>query len=129
MKTKIGWIGLGKMGFLMSQRLLNEGFPLTVYNRTKGKAEELISKGAVVASSPANIMELSEVIVIMVSDDQATSEIFTGKNGLLSAGVSNKIVINMSTVSPDISKDMAALCQHTEQSLSRCSCFGKHETG
>lgn len=111
MNTKIGWIGLGRMGIPMSQRLLKGGYPLTVYNRTKGKEEVLLSQGATVALSPAQLMEQTDVVVIMVSNDQAIREIFTGNNSLLSSGISGKIVINMSTVSPGISKEMAELCR------------------
>ena len=98
--TKIGWIGLGKMGTPMSARLIKAGFPVRVYNRNNGKA--LAIEGATVASSPSTLIQQSEVILIMVSDDQAIREIFTGDHGLLSAKTTGKIVINMSTVSPEI---------------------------
>ena len=111
MNAKIGWIGLGKMGIPMSQRLLKGGYPVTVYNRTKGKDEVLLSQGATVALSPTQLMEQTDVVVIMVSNDQAIREIFTDNNSLLSSGISGKIVINMSTVSPGISKEMAELCR------------------
>jgi 3-hydroxyisobutyrate dehydrogenase len=111
MNTKIGWIGLGRMGIPMSQRLLNGGYPVTVYNRSKGKEEILLSRGATVALSPAQLMEQADVIVIMVSNDQAIRDIFAGNNSLLSSGIGGKIVINMSTVSPGISKEMAELCR------------------
>ena len=110
MKQKIGWAGLGRMGIPMSQRLIKEGYPLTVYNRTTGKDDILVSQGAMVALSPAQLIQQTEVIIIMVSDDQAVREIFTGEKGLLNAGTNDKIIINMSTVSPEISRDMALLC-------------------
>jgi 3-hydroxyisobutyrate dehydrogenase len=109
MKTKIGWIGLGKMGMLMALRLQKEGYPLTVFNRTRGREQALVSQGAVFAS-PAEMMELSDVIIIMVSDDEATREVFTGIDGLLSSGVAGKVIINMSTVSAEISREMADKC-------------------
>jgi 3-hydroxyisobutyrate dehydrogenase len=110
MKTKIGFIGLGKMGILMSQRLLGEGYPLSVYNRTKGKEEILVAGGAVAASSPKTMMGLCDIILLMVSDDMATRDIFTGNEGLLSSEIGGKIIINMSTVSAEISREMADLC-------------------
>jgi 3-hydroxyisobutyrate dehydrogenase len=110
MKTGIGWIGLGKMGMLMAQRLLKHGFTLSVYNRTPGKEEILVSQGAVVASSPEDMMRLTDIIIVMVTDDQATRDIITGNDGLLSSGINGKIIINMSTVSADVSKEMAVLC-------------------
>ena len=108
--TKIGWIGLGNMGVPMSQRLIKAGYPVTVYNRSKMKEEALKSMGAAVASSPGLIMQQADAIVIMVSDDPAIRDIFSGNDGLLGAKTTGKIIINMSTVSPGISKEMASLC-------------------
>jgi 3-hydroxyisobutyrate dehydrogenase len=108
--NKIGWIGLGNMGVPMSQQLIKAGYPVTVYNRSKAKEEALKSMGAAVVSSPRLIMQQADFIVIMVSDDQAIREIFTGNDGLLGAKTTGKIIINMSTVSPGISKEMASLC-------------------
>jgi 3-hydroxyisobutyrate dehydrogenase len=109
--TKIGWIGLGKMGIPMSQSLIKAGFPVIVYNRSKEKEESLKASGADVASSPAALIQQAEVVIIMVTDDKAIDDIFKGDNGLLGAGTSGKIIINMSTVSPAISKEMAAACE------------------
>lgn len=111
MKTKIGWIGLGRMGIPMSKRLLDDGYPLTVYNRTLGKEGALSDQGVSVALSPAELIKQTDVVVMMVSDDKAVREIFTGTSGLLSSGVNGKTIINMSTVSPGISKEMAELCK------------------
>lgn len=110
---KIGWIGLGNMGSPMSQRLIHAGYPVTVYNRNKAKEEALKLMGATAASSPRLLMEQVDVIIIMVTDDQAIREIFAGDNGLLGTKTNGKIIINMSTVSPGISKEMGSLCsQH-----------------
>src|ERR1700748_3434588 len=109
--TKIGWIGLGKMGVPMSQSLIKAGFAVTVYNRTKEKEEGLKASGAGIASTPAVLMQQVDNIILMVTDDKAIADIFKGDNGLLGAGTSGKIIINMSTVSPAISKEMAAACQ------------------
>ncbi|MBD1392716.1 NAD(P)-dependent oxidoreductase [Mucilaginibacter glaciei] len=109
--TKIGWIGLGTMGIPMSQQLISAGYPVTVYNRSKDKEATLKKQGADTAATPAALFQQTDVMIIMVTDDNAINEIFTGKEGLLSAGVNGKIIINMSTVSPSISKEMAALCK------------------
>jgi 3-hydroxyisobutyrate dehydrogenase len=108
--TKIGWIGLGTMGIPMSQQLVTAGYPVTVYNRSKEKEEALKQQGAGTASTPAELLQQTDVVIIMVTDDNAIREIFNGENGLLSAGTNGKIIINMSTVSPTISKEMADLC-------------------
>jgi 3-hydroxyisobutyrate dehydrogenase len=107
---KIGWIGLGNMGSPMSQRLIKAGYTVTVYNRSNEKEEALKLMGATVASSPQTLMEKSDVIIIMVTNDEAIREIFTGANGLLGTKATGRIIINMSSVSPGISKEMASLC-------------------
>ncbi|WP_426671566.1 NAD(P)-dependent oxidoreductase [Mucilaginibacter sp. McL0603] len=109
--TKIGWIGLGKMGVPMSQQLIKAGYPVSVYNRSKDKEDSFKSMGIATALSPALLVQNSDVVIIMVSDDKAINDIFKGDNGLLNAKVSGKIIINMSTVSPAISKEMALLCE------------------
>jgi 3-hydroxyisobutyrate dehydrogenase len=108
---KIGWIGLGKMGIPMSQSLIKAGFPVTVYNRSKEKEASLKASGAGVASTPAELIQQADVVIIMVTDDKAIDDIFKGENGLLGSGASGKVIINMSTVSPAISKAMAAACE------------------
>ena len=109
--TKIGWIGLGKMGNPMCQQLIKAGNQMVVYNRSKGKEEALRMNGVVAASSPASIIQQADVIILMVSDDQAVWDIFSGEQGLLQAKTSGKLIINMSTVSPTISKALSTLCK------------------
>ncbi|QHS55486.1 NAD(P)-dependent oxidoreductase [Mucilaginibacter sp. 14171R-50] len=109
--TKIGWIGLGLMGNPMSQQLLKAGYPITVYNRHKDKEAGLTQQGAATASTPKELLQQTDIVIIMVTDDKAIREIFEGENGLLQADVSNKVIINMSTVSPGINKEMAERCR------------------
>lgn len=111
-KQNIGWIGLGKMGILMAQNLIDEGYQLNVYNRTKGKADIWKEKGIKEVNSPSALLVESDVIILMVSDDAAILEIFNSENGLLSSNIKGKIIINMSTVSPTISKEMAIKCKN-----------------
>ncbi len=108
--TKIGWIGLGNMGIPMSQQLIKAGYPLTVYNRNKEKETELIGLGANTVNSPGELLAQTDIVFLMVSDDEAVRQLFAGSDGLLSANTTGKIIINMSTVSPGISKEFAALC-------------------
>jgi 3-hydroxyisobutyrate dehydrogenase len=111
MSTKIGWIGLGKMGIPMSQQLVKAGYQVSVYNRSKGKEDVLTSIGATTAATPALLAGQTDMIFVMVTDDNAINEIFNADGGLLSAGASGKVIVNMSTVSPAISRQMAALCE------------------
>lgn len=107
--TKIGWIGLGKMGVPMAQNLLNAGFDLSIYNRSKKALTNFEDLNVTVFDSPKELLTACEVVIVMISDDHAVNEVFSGENGLLSAEAKGKIVINMSTVSAEISRKMSAL--------------------
>ncbi len=109
--TELGWIGLGNMGNPMAKQLIKAGFPLRVYNRDSLKTAELIALGAKNAISPSSLLDEVEVLFIMVSDDRAITELFNGDKGLLASSATEKIIVNMSTVSPAISKEMALLCK------------------
>jgi len=108
--TKIGWIGLGNMGIPMATQLIEAGYEVTAYNRSKAKEGTLKEIGALLAETPKDLLVRTDVIFVMVSDDAAIEAIFNGTNGVLSAMVSGKTIINMSTVSPSISRQMAAAC-------------------
>ncbi|MBO3271401.1 NAD(P)-dependent oxidoreductase [Hymenobacter defluvii] len=110
-QPQLGWIGLGNMGNPMSGRLLEAGYPVAVYNRSKDKEKALRTAGATTADSPAALVQQADVVFLMVSDDQAVRDLFTGPDGLLQAQASGKLLINMSTVSPGISEEMANLSQ------------------
>lgn len=104
----LGWIGLGKMGKPMSESLVKAGHSVTVYNRTKSKEAPLKEDGAATAASPKELVEKTDVTFLMISDDKAVEDIFRGKEGIFEADVKGKIIVNMSTVSPEISREMAA---------------------
>lgn len=108
---KIGWIGLGNMGVPMAAQLLEASYPVTVYNRSKGKESSLIARGAAVAGSPEALTLQADVIIVMVTDDQAITAVFEGENGLIHGEIEGKVIINMSTVSPAVSKKMDEICQ------------------
>lgn len=110
-QQNIGWIGLGKMGIPMAQNLINAGYQLNIHNKTRGKAIIWQDKGVKEVQTPALLLAESDIVILMVSDDAAIYDIFKGEDGLLSAETSGKIIVNMSTVSPAISKEMALLCQ------------------
>jgi 3-hydroxyisobutyrate dehydrogenase len=109
-KLKIGWIGLGNMGTPMVRNLIKAGLDITVYNRTPAKTKELIAEGAAGADSPASLFESCDIVISMVSDDEAVKQIYLGDQGLLSAKHTGKTAIDMSTVAPDTSRLIAAQC-------------------
>src|ERR1019366_8231494 len=98
---KLGFIGLGIMGFPMAENLIRAGYSLTVFNRTPRKAEELAGQGAVVADSPAEVGRQARVIFICVGDSAAVSKV---TEGLLSTIQPGSLVADCSTISPSISR-------------------------
>lgn len=109
--TKLGWAGLGNMGTPIVKNLLKAGYPVSVYNRTQEKAREVIEAGATLANSPTELSSVSDIVLVMVSDDNAVKEIFNGENGLLHGDVSGKLFINVSTVAPATSKFINESCK------------------
>src|SRR5207245_3620412 len=85
MLERVAVIGLGNMGLPIARNLLRAGFPLTVHNRTKAKAEPLVAEGAAWAESPAAAGARARIVVTMVSDDSAREGVVSGERGLLGA--------------------------------------------
>jgi len=102
-RKKIGWIGLGKMGLPMAARLIQAGYEVTVYNRTRTKADAFRSRGAVVAESPKDLGRRCDLVFTMISDDTALEEVVLGSTGVLEDLARETIWVDMSTVSPQIS--------------------------
>jgi 3-hydroxyisobutyrate dehydrogenase len=109
--TKLGWVGLGNMGTPIAKNLLKAGYPVTVCNRTKEKAQEVIEAGATLADSPTELSAVSDIVLVMVSDDNAVKEIFNAENGLLHGDVNGKLFINVSTVAPATSQFINESCK------------------
>ncbi|MEO5911943.1 MAG: NAD(P)-dependent oxidoreductase [Pelobium sp.] len=102
---KIAFIGLGNMGIGMAQNLINAGYSLNVYNRTKSKSDDL--KGDYkVFNSPAAASKDQDILITMLSADDALYEATTGSEGILSTIKEGAIHISMSTISPDTSRDL-----------------------
>ncbi len=99
--AKIGWIGLGNMGNPMSKNLLKAGHEVTVWNRTKSKADEVLAEGAKWADTPKEIAEKCDFIFTMVADGPTLQSVTLSENGVVAGLSANKIVIDMSTVSPE----------------------------
>ena len=102
-KLKLGWIGLGNMGNPMTKNLIKAGFEVVVFNRTKEKETELLQAGAKSANSPQQLLEICDVVFTMLSNDEAVKAVFEGESGLLTKEQPGKLIINMSTVSPETS--------------------------
>ncbi len=96
---KIGFIGIGKMGAGMARNLLRAGHELTVYNRSREKAEALASEGARVAESPADASKDAEAVFTMLSDDKAVEDVVFGEKGIAAGLKEGATHISSSTIS------------------------------
>ncbi len=105
-KPPIGFVGLGIMGLPMAGHILDAGYPLTVYNRTRSKAEELGTRGAKVADSPAEVAAASKVIITIVSDSPDVEEVVAGPQGVMDRIGADSVVIDMSTISPQVERQL-----------------------
>lgn len=108
----IGFIGLGHLGAPIAANILESGYPLWVYNRTPEKMQDLLKRGARGARSLAELASHCEIILSMVSNDEALEAISDAGEGLLSRMSPGSIHVSMSTVSPDLVRELAARHSH-----------------
>jgi len=106
--AKLGFVGLGVMGSEMVNRLLSKGHEVTGYNRTRSKAEWLLKKGMKWADSPRAVVEASDVTFSMVTNSAALAVVMNGPDGMLAGAGPGKLFVDISTVSPEVSRDFAA---------------------
>jgi 3-hydroxyisobutyrate dehydrogenase-like beta-hydroxyacid dehydrogenase len=105
--ANLGFIGLGVMGGQMVDRLLSKGHSVTGYNRTASKAEWLVKKGMKLAATPREVAETVDVVFAMVTNGAALKGITEGPNGLVAGLSAGKIFADISTVYPDLSREIA----------------------
>ncbi|MGH9920716.1 MAG: NAD(P)-dependent oxidoreductase, partial [Nitrososphaerales archaeon] len=105
---RIGFVGLGIMGRPMAQNLLKAGFQLTVCSRTPSSVQLLLSSGAARASSPKAVADCSDVVITMVTDSEAVKEVILGPEGLIEGAHDGLVVIDMSTISPSVTRSVSA---------------------
>jgi 2-hydroxy-3-oxopropionate reductase len=102
---KVGFIGLGIMGRPMAENLIAAGYDLVAYNRTREKAEEL--EGATVAKSPKEVAEQSDIIITMLPDSPQVEEVLLGEDGVLAGVKDGALIVDMSTISPVVTEELA----------------------
>lgn len=106
--ANLGYVGLGAMGGQMVDRLLTKGHTVTGYNRTRSKAQWLIDRGMKWVSSPRAVSEAADVIFVMVTDSTAIEAVTEGPDGLVAGLSPGKVLVDMSTISPAVSRAVAA---------------------
>jgi 3-hydroxyisobutyrate dehydrogenase len=107
-RAKLGYLGLGMMGFPMSRRLIQAGHDLMVWNRSAGKAKALADAGAKPANSPREIAESCDFIFMCVTDAAAVEDVVFGADGLASVEGRGKLVVDFSSIHPDAARAIAA---------------------
>ena len=105
---KVGFIGLGIMGQSMARNILSAGFDLTIWNRTPARMQPLLAAGAHPAGSPAELAAQVDIILICVSDTPDVEQLILGEQGVLSGARPGALVIDHSTISPSVTKELAA---------------------
>ena len=103
----IGFIGIGLMGKHMARHLLEAGHPLTIWNRSREKADDLLAAGAKWAESPKMVATASDVVITMVTDSAASEAVSCGTDGILEGAHDGLILIDMGSIAPEMSRSIA----------------------
>ncbi|TKJ26391.1 MAG: oxidoreductase [Promethearchaeota archaeon Loki_b31] len=104
MDNRVGWIGTGVMGKSMCAHILKAGYNVSVYNRTKEKAKELIDMGAVWCSNPKEVAEKSDIVFTIVGFPHDVEDVYLGENGVLKAIKKGSIIVDMTTSEPSLAQ-------------------------
>jgi len=127
MGTTVGFVGLGNMGLPMARNLLKAGHTLHVFNRSAGRAQELLSQGAQWQSSPRALAGQTEIVLSMLADDATLETIALGEEGILSGLAKEGIHVDMSTVSPELTKKLAQRYRERNAHFVAAPVFGRPE--
>ncbi len=111
MKQTVAILGLGIMGMGMAKNLLKAGFTVHAYNRTRSKAEPLAADGAHIHETPADAARAADIIIAMLSDDNASRAAWTGPQGALASAKPGTILIDSSTITPGWVEELAKLAK------------------
>jgi 3-hydroxyisobutyrate dehydrogenase len=108
MPERIGFIGLGIMGRPMVKNLLKAGFSVTGWNRSKPGLDDVVAAGAKAGKSPADVAEQSDIVITIVSDTPDVKQVVFGEHGAAAGLSKGKLLVDMSTISPEATRQMAA---------------------
>jgi 3-hydroxyisobutyrate dehydrogenase len=120
----IGICGTGKMGSAIAERLMDEGETVTVWNRTRERAQALLERGAGLADSPAALAGECDAVIVMLLDDAALHAVYEGEGGLLAAAPAGRLIVEMSTVRPATVAALAQKVRATGASFVECPVGG-----
>jgi 3-hydroxyisobutyrate dehydrogenase-like beta-hydroxyacid dehydrogenase len=124
---KIGFIGLGNMGSAMARNLTKAGHTLTVYNRTRSRADCLAKEGAAVAETPGHAAAKAEIVITMLADDHALEEVMFSPDGIAGGLPAGGLHVGMSTISVALSRRLAEAHRERKQHYISAPVFGRPE--
>jgi 3-hydroxyisobutyrate dehydrogenase len=110
---KLGYLGLGMMGFPMTRRLVNAAHDVTIWNRSPAKAAALVEAGAKLAGRPSDVADAASIIFMCLTDAGAVEEVVFGPNGLATTAGSGKLVVDFSSIHPDAARAIAGRLRTT----------------
>jgi 3-hydroxyisobutyrate dehydrogenase len=105
---RLGYLGLGMMGFPMTRRLLNGGYDVAIWNRSAGKAAALVEAGAALVTHPSEVAAAASILFMCVTDAAAVEEVVFARDGLAAVPGTGKLVVDFSSIHPDATRDIAA---------------------
>jgi len=123
-KPSVAFIGTGIMGAPIAGHILDAGYPLTVYNRTRAKAEGLIGRGAVWADTPAAAVADADVVFTMLGYPTDVEEVYLAGDGVLAAAKEGAVLIDLTTSSPELARDIAEAAEVTGKHAFDCPVTG-----
>lgn len=124
---RIAFLGIGNMGEAMVRNLMRAGHQLTVYNRTRSRAERIANDGAKVADSPGAAAAAAQVLITMLADDSAVESVMLGVDGAIAAMANGALHISMSTISPALSQRLSEAHGERGQAYVSAPVFGRPE--
>jgi len=108
-QVRLGFIGLGNMGSRIAQRLLGHGYQLSVYDKDLAKAETITAQGGIVVKSILKLASTVDVVLSCLTNDEAVRSVYTGAGGVFAGARPGTVVLEMSTISPDTSRELHSL--------------------
>ena len=116
-KPTLGFLGLGLMGSPMTLRLLNAGYEVSIWNRTREKTIPLLNDGANESKNPAEVAHKSEIIFMCLTDGEAVEQVVFGDRGVVKGGCRNKLLVDFSSISPNCTRDFAQLLKSKNEMI------------
>ena len=123
----VGFVGLGQMGIGMAGNLIHAGHQVTVYNRTRARAEKLATDGATIADTPAAAARTADVLITMLADDGAVEQVIFGESGAIDALPRGATHVSMSTISVALSSRLSEAHRAAGQGYAAAPVFGRPE--